>query len=441
MFWHLQQGILNEGEIDGTSIEELEYDPSIEADPTETIEECVLRAVHQMNQNWFLLEKAFNIDGLSCFLESGDPLLQAINEASSDGFFEKVKSWFKKLWEKIQEIFKNALMYFNSKFASSSSFYNKYKKSFYEALHSKTFSNFKFNGYPFNGMITLVASGGNLENGAADVFDTDNFYNAIAKLKELKGIATHANSGEFANDTYKIKLDSDDKFKHGEDGSTNDYEKDQDDKLKEHRKAIDDYRKKLEFGSDEKNDILEAVRQQMYKQVSGSASSSPLTSDEYKQELNEYLKGNNAQKEELEIDSHSLTKAFEDLKDYNKLKTRIEKWMRNIKRALDKDIKTVDKLQKNHLKLIRNKDEHTGKKDIAGLQMYYVSAYIDILKSMKVIATQTQGILLSNLKEYMGQTRAIVAKVITYNAAKHESAGSVFGSVAESSSLYSFEFN
>ena len=361
-------------------------DTNIVAAPEEDLLEATFRVSNEIERNWIKITEAACLDELFAFAESGD--MESVNEASIGGLFEKAKEFMRSIWKKIQEIFKNAIMWFSAKFGSNDAFYRKYKKSLNSAVNNKSFSNLKFTGYTYSGMEAVID---NMDNKITGLFVDHKIANALGNEYAFK------TKGTFDSVANKYT---------GEKGLT------------DLEKLI-----KNTYSADQISDKTEQARAVVFREISGK-SASALTDKEFKDELDEYLKGSSA-KESLEVTGSLISNAFNNLKGADKFKNSMDKCLRKIKKYIDDTIKELESVKKDFDK---KSTEDTGVENkLAGKKATLASAMITLDKNVKAIMVTTHGIILANAKAYAAQSRMLAAKAIAYNAKKFEESTSFTG--------------
>ena len=109
-----------------------------------------LMHVYENECNFNAIMKAAGISELKYYKETGGDLF--VQEAgAAGGLIDKFVSFFKKVKEKILQIFKKFVMFISSKISDDKKFATKYKK---EVL--KNFKKFKFNGYKFENLVPSI---------------------------------------------------------------------------------------------------------------------------------------------------------------------------------------------------------------------------------------------------------------------------------------------
>ena len=148
--------------------------------------------VAEAEENWNKIMKAVGIHELNVLEATGE---EVVYEASNAGsFLDKLKDFFKMIWEKIVAVFKKFFAMIDSWIKSDKDFVKKYEKE----LRSKTnTTDFKFKGYKFSDGVSVNDASDKIEKSfKSDLFSeyttsTDDL-NALAerlgdKLEEIDG--------------------------------------------------------------------------------------------------------------------------------------------------------------------------------------------------------------------------------------------------------------
>lgn len=108
--------------------------------------QCALEATAMDEANWNGIMQACGLQEYAYFMENGEEFVY--NEAASSGFIESVRSFLKKVWEKIKSIFKKFMIFLSSHMKSGKEFISKYRADINKAIANIP-SNAQFNGYKF----------------------------------------------------------------------------------------------------------------------------------------------------------------------------------------------------------------------------------------------------------------------------------------------------
>lgn len=329
-------GFMNESSIDESAIVAEECTES-------NFFAATVRACAESTANYTNIMMAVGMDELEAYTESGATYVQE----SSDGFFNKVKEFFKKLIAKIKGIFEKFIAVVSQWTKSDSSFVSKYKKQ----ISTASTKDFKFQGYKFT-----IKSGVDFTG----ITSTSEYTAAITNLggDNLSGIT----------------------------------------------------KEKIEETREDQEDILDAVRQTAVNLVSSNTnySSSTVSSSEFAKELSEALRDGDSAKQEIGDDvvpSQELAKIINTAD----VKKRANDAYKTIIKAIDADIKNVEKLQKAALAGLKdgaNREENANKTAAAGVQ-------VSLMENSKQIATQAFGAYIQAVKDENRQAKAICVKLIT----------------------------
>ena len=347
--------------------------------------------------NFNAIMEACAIEEFCAFEESG---VEVLEEASVSGFFTAALNFFKKVWEKIQSIFKKVAMQFASWSKNDKEFYNKYKK---EILKVQTAG---LNG--FNDV-------------EVKVYKYDVFVNG--SLSDATDAITAANSYTSSWTDALTKSCTDFKFPAMNETDVNAW-----------TEALTKFR---ENQSDWTTTALNKYRANLLKKFTGKYSSTECEASEFTKELAEIIQGDSS-KESVKL-SEVLDNALATLAGSDKAKSELSKLLNANKKAIDKDIKIVKDSQKefdrNRSKLGTD-NKVTDESKIAGAKYALCTALIGILKQEKNIQTTFDGAVLQHYKAYTRQCKAICVKAATF-VPKNESAS--FQTESSSSLLGSIE--
>lgn len=127
------------------------YDGPVAPSPYPVGLEGALMHVYENECNYNALMKAVGISELKYYQETGRDLF--VHEAGAlSGFIEKAKAFFKKVIEKIKQIFHKFAAVINQYTLSDKEFIKKYSKE----LYRKNLSDFDFDGYTFKDLNTAI---------------------------------------------------------------------------------------------------------------------------------------------------------------------------------------------------------------------------------------------------------------------------------------------
>lgn len=349
------------------------YDGPVAPSPYPVGLEGALMHVYENECNYNALMKAVGISELKYYQETGRDLF--VHEAGAfAGFLSKAKAFFKKVIEKIKQIFHKFAAVMNQYTMSDKKFVKQYSKE----INRKDISDFTFSGYTFEGLDKALSAGIDLD---ISKHNPDNFdANARGKLSSTENI-----------------LDSD---KH--------------------------------------NDKIEEDRGAWLKGITGGNYGS-LDESEFRDELKDFLYGNNGEKEELDNKNIDKRKILQWIEGTDRAIKDAENKQKECIRTIDKMIKKVEEFEKE----INKKDatyNSTGlsasMKNNAKLSEESINNFqkginnkIASMKAESNDITIFFGMLTGALKDRNRQSKAICVKIIGYN--KKESAN--YGYYGESS--------
>ena len=358
------------------------YDGPVAPSPYPVGLEGALMHVYENECNYNALMKAVGISELKYYQETGKNLF--IHEAGAfSAFLDKAKAFFKKVIEKIKQIFHKFAAVMNQYTMSDKKFVKTYSKE----INRKDISDFTFSGYTFKGLDTAVNAN----------IDTED----------------------------KYKLDNFDDNRQRSLRNNSDYQKD----------------------SDGNNDFIEEKRGGWLKNITGKDHGS-LDESEFRDELKDFLYGNDGEKEELDDKQIDKRKILQWIEGTDKAIRDAERKQRDCTRAIDKYIKKVEEFEK----IINKKDAtYSDIKDVtyntassssktsnagdkistadANTYQKGINNYIAQMKAESNDIVIFFGMLTGALKDRNRQSKAICVKIIGYN--KKESAN--YGYYGESS--------
>lgn len=106
--------------------------------------EGTLEALVENEKNWNSLMEATGINELKWYIENGTEM--PYNEAAGQSYYESAKTWFKKVWAKIQSLFKRFFAVFNKMVMKDKDFAKKYQKDLIQ-VNTK---DFEYKGFKFS---------------------------------------------------------------------------------------------------------------------------------------------------------------------------------------------------------------------------------------------------------------------------------------------------
>ena len=356
------------------------YDRPVAPSPYPVGLEGALMHVYENECNYNALMKAVGISELKYYQETGRDLF--VHEAGAfAGFLSKAKAFFKKVIEKIKQIFHKFAAVMNQFTMSDKKFVKQYSKE----INRKDISDFTFSGYTFEGLDKALSAGIDLD---MSEYNTNNF-----------------------------------------DGNAKD--------------ALGS----LSMNSDELNDQIEENRGTWLKGITGGNHGS-LDESEFRDEIKDFLYGNNGEKEELDNKNIDKRKILQWIEGTDRAIKDAENKQKECIRTIDKMIKKVEEFEKEinkkdatyksagisstELSLGDNPTVAGNKKIDADAANKYQKGINNRIAEMKAASNDITiffGMLTGALKDRNRQSKAICVKIIGYN--KKESAN--YGYYGESS--------
>ena len=338
-------------------------DDSVKPSMYEDFIEGAMAAIAESETNYTRLMMGIGITEAIAYSETGEPMVYT--EGFISDVIDKIKAFFKKLWEKIKALFKRFILMFDQYFKSDKDFLKKYKS---RILKSST-KDMTFSGYPFSKAIgfrnvTIIAN-----------FDTAEGVNRL--------IDNHI-SPEILNARANA------------------------DTLSERREDIvDRFRGSMLNKSNQTVDASD-FHDELFEHFHGSTSKETL--DDSDPELN------------LSNCISILENNKEAVKEAQKVVDKIGKWIDDAVKRIEQESKRDITAYKNNA---NNIDE--DKTEYEAINTKLNNVYIGIYRDCGGVCTQFVGAVLTALKDMNRQARAICAKAIVKSGKiNEESAGSEY---------------
>ena len=379
-------------------VDSLMEDASIEPCFEDNFAVAASRICYENTVNMNAIFQAAAIQEFAYYEETGEELVYEAGTSTS--FFQKAKDFFKKLWEKIQQIFKKAIMMFNTKCKDDKEFYNKYKTEINKAatgsygdkeieIYDYIFYGSKNSEAAMLGLFTANTMDGTLKDLNSD--NVEQVVEAMLTLSKCGKDKTYWDS--------QIDKLSDDKADEKAD-------KEGMDELDQIVKSISE--------SDYKHDAYDKFRAALVKTL-GNNSVTSVTSKEFAQEIAE------ACQQDSTKDSVSMSVAIRKAADYLE-------GSKKIISGLDKCLKTWNKDLKAIIKQLENKDKELSKvkdrKAATRANGYKHTAYsnaIEIMKEVRNIGVSFHGNVMQQIKACSAQSKSICVQAVHYKKPKNES--------------------
>ena len=373
--------------------------------------EGALMHVYENECNYNAMMKAVGISELRYYQDTGKSLF--VHEAGVfASFIQKAKEFFKKVIEKIKQIFHKFAAVMNQYTMKDKEFVKKYSKE----LYRKNITDFTFDGYTFKNLDDAVAKGkltDTLESFRKDGSESSSNINTAKKA--AFDAVRDADSSTHGTDAYK-----------GD-------------------KAYDS--DALETAEDsQRGDILSLIG------VPGT--SKAYDSSDFREELHDYLYGDGGKET---LDKINVRQQLQYIENTKKDVREVERQQKEITRAIDKFIKMLDKWETEFnkkdakwdadtvgpMKYSDKKDDGSWESDRSKQHQYknsdisekykdrltkYVNFQVSLKRSASNDITTAFGMIIQAVKDRNRQAKAICVKIIGY---KNESAS--YGYYGESS--------
>lgn len=343
------------------------------------------------NQNAFM--KAIALQELASMEQYGntDVLYESVN---IKGIFEKVKAFFKKIIEKIHKIFHTFIAKMASWFGNSKDFAKKYEKEIIKNW-SKVSNDWEFKGYKFTkNLVNLKTS-----ESASKKADSSQI------KEELKSFIADGHMGAIINAITSNGANTIDEIQ-----NNIKLIRDHMEELKEANRA--------DYIDDIKNDYLDTG-------VLLDWDGPKMDSKEFTEELFKVFRSGEDSKEDLnksaiETMYGSVSGMINFIKDYEKVKSDIEKSESNIVKGIDKLISDINKAQNDIIKDNKGADDDTRKFNECVISI--TSLFQSIQGFRKELITQGFGAWIQAIKDSCSQAKEICVKVIGLSKKMTESA-------------------
>lgn len=341
-------------------------------------------------ENMNRIMEACAIQEFCYFEENGVEMVYEGNAITS--FIDKAKAFFMKLWQKIQGIFKKAIMIFSSKAKEDKDFVSKYKTELNKAKHGDygdtevsvykyIFYEKKFAGL---GLEDTSVSDTAVEDACKNVADLANVPNLNKNIERLASL-TEVNE---------------------EDATT--------------KKLLEDIRSDISTvqESDWKEDFKDYTRGALVEILDSSASDS-ISSSEFAKEIAEACQGDSS-KDSVNL-STAVNWAVPYLESSKDIITSLDKWLKSWKKMFDNELRALNKAAKELDKFTGKKDTPSGAGRAAGYLHTVISAAIGLDEFSKNIGVSFHSAIIQQIKACSGQSKAICVQAVHYKKPKNES--------------------
>jgi len=353
------------------------------------------------NQNAFM--KAIALQELASMEQYGntDVLYESVN---LKGIFEKIKEFFKKIIEKIHKIFHTFVAKMASWFGNNKSFAQKYEKEVIKNW-SKVSNDWEFKGYKFTNI---------LKNKGEAIGKKETVKEAVEKGVGATSTAITTVTNAITSADFKSVIAY----------------------LKDNTQAVDKT-KKTEIENaisairDKKEDFEEIMRGAIAKEFNteklNGVLSDKMDSKDFTEGLFKLFRNGEDSKvdlkksESLECYGGSINGMMTFVKDYEKIKSELEKTEKTVVKGIDDVVKALDK---NENELIKDNKTSTDNSTI-GINEVIVQASSlcqSALGFAKETAIQAFSAELQATKDACSQAKEIAVKVIGLNKKMTESA-------------------
>lgn len=374
--------------------ESLMMDESVEPCQEDNFLVAGARICAECTENMNRIMEACAIQEFCYFEENGTEMVYEGGAITS--FIEKAKSFFMKLWQKIQGIFKKAIMIFSSKAKEDKDFVSKYKTELNKAKHGDygdaEVSIYKYIFYTKS----IDMSGATVAAvGDRDQF-VDNSYKPVLDAAGLKADQVISDVARLEGMDTVDESDSDTKALL--------------DRLRDASSTLSE--------SDWKDDVKDKVRGQLIAALAGG-SAEDVSASEFNKEIAEACQGDST-KDSVGL-SEAVNYAVPYLENSKNIIKALDKWLKAWKKGIDNEIRALNNAAKNFDKLTGKKDTKAGAGRAAGYKHTCLSTAIGLDEARKTIGVTFHSAVINQIKACSGQSKAICVQAVHYKKPKHKS--------------------
>lgn len=391
-------------------VDSLMEDTSIEQSFEDNLAVAASRICYENTVNMNSILQACAIQEFAFYEETGEEYLYEASNGES--FFDKIKQFFVKLWEKIQQIFKKAIMMFNTKAKDDKDFYNKYKKEINEAANSsfgdKEIAMYDYifyddNNYGESKMKTLFV---------ADTYKKFSADNIDKLVEDTIEMSKSSKGSEWKNHMETLK------------NSTDETE------IKTATDALDEISKDVS-SNDYKQDLYDSLRGQLLSAI--GSSTKDCDSKSFASEVAEACQKDSS-KDDVAL-STAVRKAADYLENSKNVVKALDSCLKEWNKDLKATIKALENKSKEYSRDVRK--ERTGETRAKGYEHTCITQAIQITKETKNIGIAFHGNIMQQIKACSAQSKSICVQAVHYKKPKNES--SIYTSESTGSLLDNIE--
>ena len=343
------------------------------------------------NQNAFM--KAIALQELASMEQYGNTEV-LYESVDIKGIFEKIKAFFKKIIEKIHKIFHTFIAKMSSWFGNSKNFAKKYEKEVIKNW-SKVSKDWEFKGYKFNkNLVNLkVSESSSIKADANTIKETLRDFFTNGEMQKIIDAFTDSGNNDLDTTEENIKL------------------------VRDHMEDIKDCNRA---------DVIDDIKQAFIDTgVALVWTGNKLDSKEFTEELFKAFRSDedsktDLSKNDIETMYGSISGMTNFIKDFDKVKSDIEKTESTIVKSIDKLISDMNKAENDTIKRMNGQDDDTKK--MLEQVISISSLYQSIQGFRKELLTQAFGAWIQAIKDSCSQAKEIAVKVIGLSKKMTESA-------------------
>ena len=246
-----------------------------------------LDIISTMIENYSMFCRYMGSNELFILEQTGSPMIYTENVLTN--LASTIKKFLMKIWEKIKSLFKRFIMMIDSYTKNDRAFINKYRQQIYR---HKSLSDFSFKGYRYTIDIGKISN-------AMDHCHSKYINDKVLEKAKLNPYESNVTSDTLSKDLEKF------------------------------------------------DETFESTRGEIIHLLGGS--NGKYTSEEFRKELKLVLRHNEEEKEELTDKEIDVDGMITELQNYRETKKTVDSAFKNSKKAIDSDIKEIDRMQKDWL--------------------------------------------------------------------------------------------
>lgn len=344
--------------------------------------EGALAIVAESEQNYNRIMQAVGISELNYLEATGEEIVYEAGRI--EGFFDKVKEFFKKLMDKLKSLYANFIAWLDSYVKQSDDFAKKYGPILTRKQGAGELADFEFTGFNFTNLDNVES--GLFTDGSKEFNGVKESVEFIVKKFSKESIEGDIDmptgqSAEGVAVTKKGSIFSDHEMKKVEQFTADDY--------------ADDLRGEMLGGK------------------------GPIEAGDFSKELTEWFRDGET-KGTHDYDGRDVVKAIESIKGSKKNIDKAKKYLKTTNDAINKVIKVLEGAEKQLLNASKRSDKATK-------YMNSLSKCISGYKTMMELNVTYNGAVVSALKDKCRQEKTMCVKAMSYRTDSKKREEKLFG--------------